>query len=979
MASKHRLYYSIESGSISLEEIKEHLRDIHLKFRDVRLYKDGRTGVIIFQKRDDKESALAALSSLTIGGVMPRFTEQDPRSGATSEMKAPVSGHLTENHSNHAAGTCDKTMTRFFNPYHFVDTSGFTPRYPVIPHDSFTGHCGRIKAKIEFLTPGFIPDPEKRYYVISDETLMREDEEATRPACLHSAICRWLKQKNIKDSDLPLNVRFDPDCPEWDSSRPQKHIWAEDDTGSATKSAQSGQIIKEGGRCCIKTPESCRWAHKVMEFFQIKGKYTIPSTSLKGMLRSSVETLSNSCFTGFEEKDAGGHLFHRLDVQDDNHELRGLKPVILKKMDNGKWGYLVVNQAKLLSPHLYNRIGAPGENALGAYLNRSGGYYEKISVVGKQDSNPDKCSGLHAYELPPNKGKNYRGDIKNIASESEILKTGFAITEIKNVPLTHAENNYNKTFPYIGSVGKIPELWAIVRKLKIPKKTSGGYFCSYKIKEISLSICSLKTRLSDFNDPGKNPDSNNPMVTYAISEIRIKTAFDIDTKTQHRAFFIFGKENFDEAVTLKFNKSPKKFGAEEERIIGQFNTILGQRKKNAEKISNDSQGINKTLAADMPEEVFDGMLAYYHQSNKYLACTAVPQKPYRQSPLDILRGMDKLPCNRLDKLCPACQMFGTVIGENVRDATSGRRSAGYKGKITLSRGTLSNTLSGRPNSVTIKPLSAPKPTFYPFYVTGNRKKRRSHQPGFKDYDSNEIRIGRKAYLHHDSGKLDYQTDRKRNLNATIQPVPRKTAFEFEIDFENLTNYELGLLLYTLNMRYKGEKAGHHLGMGKSLGLGSCTLDVTKVQLFDMKKRYIGLDEDGWKAPLGDDGRDRFEKAYQYVQGAADSEYSPRLDKVNALDILGSPDLPGDAVTEREYFSRPYIRDFHILKSININTKMKTDLPVHFAGGADTEGFRWYQKVRKDGGEGSGQRLFEPIDLETDAMSKKDLSIHALTP
>ena len=86
------------------------------------------------------------------------------------------------------------------------------------------------------------------------------------------------------------------------------------------------------------------------------------------MLRSTVETLSNSCFTGVESEDRADCIFHRLDVQADNLELRGLKPVLLRKRDDGTWGYVMLDQARVLSPHLFNRIGASGENALGAYL-----------------------------------------------------------------------------------------------------------------------------------------------------------------------------------------------------------------------------------------------------------------------------------------------------------------------------------------------------------------------------------------------------------------------------------------------------------------------------------------------------------------------------------------------------------------------------------------------------------------------------------
>ncbi len=976
MATKYKLCYCIQKGNMSADEIKDNLRTQGLKVANVSLYSDGLTGVIAFQKKADRDTVLVA-GFLNLDETQLTVMEQDPRRGLPSPKKATASLGPVSPSLNSRAGDTHQTTSKFFNPYHFVDVNGFTPRYKVLHHDRFTtGYCGKFTVDLKFTTPGFIPDPERTVYIISNETLVREGDLETGPTIIHDMLSKWFQNKELNDDALPKEILFDPDCPGWDLEHPENHIWDTEDKPGTTAKVQKGCIRKDGqGKFIIETYKSSRWAHKVMYFFQLMGEYGVPSTSFRGMLRNTVETLSNSCFTGYGEGDDKDHMFHRLDIgiSAQRNETTKLQAVVLKQNKNGKWGYVRLDQAKVLSPHLFNRIGGTGENALGAYWNCSSAYYEKISIIGKRDTNPHNCTGLHAYELPPPNGKGYRGDIHNILSDTDVKTDTFKVNEIKTVPLTHTKNEYNKTFPYVAKVPKDGQIWAIIRQLNIPTQ-GGGFFQSYKIKVISDDLKPLQKKLSDFNNLAKNPDSSNDKVTYAVSEIKIKTAFDIDTKTQHRAFFLFGKKKFDEAVTQKFDRNPQGFGENEKMIISQFRSLLRQRKENAKKFPPDSQGINKALAEAMPEDVYDGMLAYYHPANRYLTYTTVPQKPYGNSPRAILEKLDKLPCKRLDQLCPACQLFGTVIPRN-NDAPGGSKMpSGYKGKVTVGMGKLTKPGDKDPGTITIWPLGTPKPTYYPFYVINNRRKRQQNQPPFMDYDRQDIRIGRKVYLHQEPEKLYYQTDQKTNLNATTHPVPGGTTFKFEITFENLTNYELGLLLYSLDMEYKTKEVGHYLGMGKSLGLGSCRLKLGTVTLYDMAEHYKSL-EGGHGAVLKNSEVQRIELIYQYVQGTNEGEiFYQRMDNVNN-GKFGDISLPDDNIIVLDYLDQKYIREFHIFKSINVQPELKLDLPVHFAGDMETEGFKWYQTARSN----QSQRLFEPGALEEDAQQGNELEEHALAP
>ena len=70
-----------------------------------------------------------------------------------------------------------------------------------------------------------------------------------------------------------------------------------------------------------------------------------------------------------------------------------------------------------------------------------------------------------------------------------------------------------------------------------------------------------------------------------------------------------------------------------------------------------------------------------------------------------------------------------------------------------------------------------------------------------------------------------------------------------MDFENLSDEDLGLLLLTLQPNLLGEgipsdRLYHHFGMGKPLGLGSAKVTITGLTTYNRVERYQGLTADG---------------------------------------------------------------------------------------------------------------------------------------
>ena len=239
------------------------------------------------------------------------------------------------------------------------------------------------------------------------------------------------------------------------------------------------------------------------------------------------------------------------------------------------------------------------------------------------------------------------------------------------------------------------------------------------------------------------------------------------------------------------------------------------------------------------------------------------------------------PCDRIDALCPACRIFGRVVDETVK---TGELNA-LAGKVSFTPAQLVSKGEEVWESVPLAVLSSPKPTFYNFYLFSQEA------PGTAvDYDGRPVidargnvsrnkayqvaLRGRKFYWHYPdaNGKPDAyaREDGVRDkLNGTVELLKHGT-FSFAVDFDNLTRYELGLLLYALELDGPDSEMCHKLGMGKPLGLGSVKVTVDHLQLIDRRERYRSILSTGVSAEP--QYRDEFVvRSFQKVQTGVQTE------------------------------------------------------------------------------------------------------------
>ncbi len=137
---------------------------------------------------------------------------------------------------------------------------------------------------------------------------------------------------------------------------------------------------------------------------------------------------------------------------------------------------------------------------------------------------------------------------------------------------------------------------------------------------------------------------------------------------------------------------------------------------------------------------------------------------------------------------------------------------------------------------TPKILSSPKPTTFQHYLvqTSDNNRQLNH------YSRNSAIRGNKLYWHksgeHWQEKNQQEITKHRTQYTKINPVKPGIKFIGHIRFENLSDQELGALLFALELP---EGCCHKLGMGKPLGLGSVHIKPL-LYLSRRRERYEGL-------------------------------------------------------------------------------------------------------------------------------------------
>ena len=166
-------------------------------------------------------------------------------------------------------------------------------------------------------------------------------------------------------------------------------------------------------------------------------------------------------------------------------------------------------------------------------------------------------------------------------------------------------------------------------------------------------------------------------------------------------------------------------------------------------------------------------------------------------------------------------MATSIFGLSDKDKGS------YKSKVSFCDAEL---ISGSVGDSVKVVLAEPKPSSYLDYVIQPSDANRS-----KTYNDPDFSLrGVKQYWLHKGIDLGKQNSNNENIGSTIKTMSAGSVFYGKIRFENLTNLELGLLLWALSLE---ENSQLNLGKGKAYGYGRMQVFDKKLKIRDNCKAY----------------------------------------------------------------------------------------------------------------------------------------------
>lgn len=215
-----------------------------------------------------------------------------------------------------------------------------------------------------------------------------------------------------------------------------------------------------------------------------------------------------------------------------------------------------------------------------------------------------------------------------------------------------------------------------------------------------------------------------------------------------------------------------------------------------------------------------------------LAFSEIPRLRYKYSPLDLVPEAFK-PCKNIKNLCFACRLFGSTGDQKETED----KDIACIGKVYFTDAKIEEKNAKMVSDyILLKPLGEPHPSLARFYLTG------------ETYDKGVTIRGRKFYWHHKdkikAGKNyssyleSIKDEKKERYNASLKFMKPDNIFKFEVFFKNLTDEELGILIYSLELE---EKMLHKLGKAKAFGFGSCKINIDKL-LLEHSNKYKSFSE-----------------------------------------------------------------------------------------------------------------------------------------
>ncbi|QYR60771.1 TIGR03986 family CRISPR-associated RAMP protein [Fusobacterium nucleatum] len=497
------------------------------------------------------------------------------------------------------------------------------------------------------------------------------------------------------------------------------------------------------------------------------------------------------------------------------------------------------------------------------------GGYKEINEIGKHSTeyfSKVKVNNNENYGIP---SSSLKGELRNII---EVLTTSC----IKNV--SNEKLYYRETSGKFGIIKEFPEesqdgLGTIIEAIRIkvykdalPYKYQKEGFYTIDVNNDILQKYIEKAKKSNNKykgiDPNsvKNKEDFNELVPNTDDCQKVSVLLWVSNKLK-------GNKKYAKILVKDKEAKEYKFSS---KSYDEYKNLIEQRLKIEKEFYLGKEELKKGDGVVFQKALDEIEMVRF-------SFTELPKYNYKNTPYDLIPN-DFKPCESKN-LCPSCILFGTT-GRNVGKQKE-RNPISRSGKLYISDAILEGTPILK--EITLKPLGMPHPSLEGFYL----------KIGSYNDDLGQIR-GRKFYWHHtdkinaknyndyiekikDKGKYDY--------NSTINFIEPKNKFHFEIVFKNLTDEELGVLIYALELE---DGLLHKIGRAKAFGFGSSKIVIDSILLDNDKKYKSFIIEDRANEINKDFYVLEAKKKYKFDEKDEVKELKYILSANNILDFRKSP-------------------------------------------------------------------------------------------
>ena len=658
----------------------------------------------------------------------------------------------------------------------------------------------------------------------------------------------------------------------------------------------------------------------------------IPESSLRGMLRSAYEVVTNSHYGCFG-RDHKERLAYRMDTR----EAPKLIPAIIKKG----------NQPGKLVAHLYTGTSIP-------------------TSKGPKRNGSDEERAMYAAMLDQ--------DLKYV--HGGIPKTGDEVWAQLTL-CTH----HNPFYPY----WKATKVWSTQQQRNKPNMQDP--YARIVKGHVFITNRNIKRKHDERIFFYDNPNMIQIQKNLTHDHIEAWENLIKNYRNSHSKSDIFGRPGAQDEPWKKIGDdpgetawSPHLYQDSEHQTVWRGDPRGRATKHDAVRLQ---EGDMVYAHCEFTASTISGI--------KDLFPVTISRKLYEKSPKDLLDPSLR-PAKKLEALSPADRLFGWTPQEKSNDSSykSRIRVVCEAGE----RLTILKSFENDPLPLTI--LGEPKPEQGRFYVAADNKGTPQHgknrQNAGYDKNSNKQLRGRKYYWHHkgleaDKNNLNDYWDpsdpskdqnreylrtglkkdtQNRSIKGWIQPG---NEFEATLYVQNLQPEEVGALLWLLtlnaNLDEGDDKHYFKLGYGKPLGFGSVKAEIDTARLVN-KCLPLGNDEN-WKGyyknlndtpPAKLDGKQQNEFIQQFItsmlevynplkenENQKESDEDKNLSNVSLSDQLKS--IQTNTPEGQEYLNKQAFNDLPFIKGfLRVLQGPNKDIPIHYPRTnpkrhPDGKNFEWF--------------------------------------